>query len=1187
MRFLPMMIAPWAYRGYVPIIRLLKITFCMKVSCFVITAVLCGTQALMAGSGYAQDIDRVSITLELRNEPLKDAFKKIEQLSSFRFAYKEKEIKRCEAVTLPAGTRSLRATLSMILNNTSLEFKQVGSNVIVYHKKDRDDEPGALPPEPEHFTVPAFDGGVKGKVINTRGEPLAGASITIAGTDKGTSADSQGEFSISGIKAGRYRLQVTAVGYANQIESIEITDDKVLDITISLSLNEGNNSLEDVVVIGYQNVVRRKTTAAISTVKGKDFENTPYPSFDAMLQGRVAGLNILSVSGEPGANSIVNIRGNSSVNNANGTLGSNGISTPLYVIDGVVFDVSDIRTAYGNSNPLTAINPNDIESIDVLKDASAAAIYGARAANGVIIVKTKRPRTGRPQFRLSTYVGVTTRPAQKPVTVGKAERWLKLALIEEQRNYVQQGNLSQFLTDSLNPAFNNNTDWQDLFVRDAIVKNVDINLGGAEERFAYRISVNRYEEDGVLRGYNLQRTTPRLFLSFKPYRGIEVTTDLYMGFTKALHGSGQNVNNPYPFSIQAFPSSFWRITEEVEKTYTGRNDQVRDDDRATSVNGNTRVIANLGSDFQFISSFSYNFNWARRDYLQHRSITGNTSNAIHYSNSSRRWEIENYLTYNKTLGDHSFTGLLGQGAEENTVNVTEARANGIPFDAIQVIQGVPSGPNLSASTLYEQRSRVSLFARVGYEYKGRYAIDGSFRRDASSRYASSSRWAPFPAVSGRWTISEEPFFQRFLGVINFLKIRGSYGITGRDPGSYYAQYRQLTTNNNYTSFTLGAGSTGNLITYNGVTAVRPDYLSAAPAANITWERAPQSNIGVDINFLNDRFTLTVDLYSKDSRELVFNIPVPITTGYTTATNNFVDVRNRGIELTLTTNNLSKKSPLKWNTTFNVAFNENFVTRLPAGNRDFVYGPSFFQRTLTIGQPLHSFVVWNVPFVYATNEDVPVDPYTGLRIRHFGGAFYGAGDGAKQDINGDYNIDLLDKIIGGDPQPKVYGGIINNLAYKNFTLQVLATFVTGRKLWNSYVSDKLASAANNPYDRWGRFAGPAAEFGDLDIWRKPGDEAGIPNLFNNAVDNTNISSSLFIEDASFFRLKTVYLGYALPARMVNRFRLKGVRFYSTIDNLFVLYSADVPDPEAVGVDGVVSGSGYPQSKKFTLGVDIQF
>jgi TonB-linked SusC/RagA family outer membrane protein len=1022
---------------------------------------------------------------------------------------------------------------------------------------------------------------VSGKVTEKRSNtPMAGVSVMEKGTTNGTRTAEDGTFSLT-TKSARPVLVISFVGYQQQELALGAR------ATLDVVLEENASGLNDMVVIGYQNVTRRKTSAAISSVKGKDIENTPYPTFDAMLQGRVAGLNVLSVSGEPGAAGIVNIRGNTSVANSGGTGTATGISAPLYVIDGVVFDVNDLRTAYGNSNPLAAINPNDIESIDVLKDASAAAIYGARAANGVIIVNTKRPKGGKPQFRVSGYAGVSVLPSLKKVTIGAEERRLKMNLLANQGRYDQQQQANQFLTDSLNPAFNNATDWQGLLYRDvAYTKNVDFNVAGMTEGVSYRLSLNRYTEDGIQSGYSIKRTTPRLFLSLKPAKTLEFTTDLYFGFIKEQRGDG--TGNSAPYSIQGFPSSFWQVDAATANNYKGKNDKVFDDNRTTSLNGNTRMIWKILPSVSFTSSLSYNFGFARRDYLRDRSIASQNgrSDAILVESNSRRWEIENYATWTRTLGEHNLTLLAGQGAENQVINSTNASALGIPFDAIRVIAGVPNGPNLTASTNYEERSRQSYFTRASYEFKGRYGLDLSFRTDASSRYAPSARWGTFPAISGRWNVSDEDFFQPYKKIISFLKFRASYGITGRDPGSYYAQYRQLSTNMNYSGSQLNVpGSTlGNVISYNGVTAVAPAYTAAAPATNITWEKAPQFNVGMDMNLLRDKITVTVDFYNKASKDLIFTVPVEITTGYTSAMNNYVDLVNKGVELTLTTNNLPDRSKLKWQTTLNVAYNKNFVTKLPAGNKDFTYGPSFRSRILTVGQPLYQFRVFKNEGVYANTSDVPVDPLTGRRLS-FGNAPYVAGDPIKKDLNGDYIIDDNDQINMGDPNTKVYGGLNNSFSYGPFSLQILSTFILGRKVWNGYLSDELAAAGN--IGGYGTLAGPAADITHLNFWHRPGDQAAWANLLSTN-DATTIRSSSFIEDASFFRIKNVYLSYSLPANnFTKKAGIRQIRFYSVMDNVGVFYSAHLPDPENIDVDGSASGSGYPIPKKFTFGIDVQF
>ncbi|HTM99226.1 MAG TPA: TonB-dependent receptor plug domain-containing protein, partial [Pedobacter sp.] len=397
---------------------------------------------------------------------------------------------------------------------------------------------------------------ITGTVKDINGLPVPGATVMQKSTKNGISTDENGKFTLTLKADAPSILNLTMVGFMAKEVAV---DGKT---TLNITLDEDTKSLNEVVLIGYQNIQRKKTAGAISSVKGKDFENTPYSTFDSMLQGRVAGLTVLSTSGEPGGNNIVNIRGATSV-----VLGQS--SSPLYVIDGVIYDVNDISSAYG-SNPLQAINPNDIESVDVLKDASAAAVYGARASNGVILVKTKRAVIGAPpQIRVATYFGVANKPALKPIQTGASERRLKMDLLYAGNgSYPQLGNLNMMLTDSLNSAFNNNTDWQGLFLQTGLITNADASIAAATEKFSYRFSFNRFTEEGVMKGYDFTRITPSLFLQVNPSKSLQVQTSLFVGLTKSRHGQGDQTK--YPFTTWGFPSSFWKIGKTEEELYSGR-----------------------------------------------------------------------------------------------------------------------------------------------------------------------------------------------------------------------------------------------------------------------------------------------------------------------------------------------------------------------------------------------------------------------------------------------------------------------------------------------------------------------------------------------------------------------------------------------------------------------------------------
>jgi len=1016
---------------------------------------------------------------------------------------------------------------------------------------------------------------ITGTVKDINGLPVPGATVMQKSTKNGISTDENGKFTLTLKADAPSILNLTMVGFMAKEVAV---DGKT---TLNITLDEDTKSLNEVVLIGYQNIQRKKTAGAISSVKGKDFENTPYSTFDSMLQGRVAGLTVLSTSGEPGGNNIVNIRGATSV-----VLGQS--SSPLYVIDGVIYDVNDISSAYG-SNPLQAINPNDIESVDVLKDASAAAVYGARASNGVILVKTKRAVIGAPpQIRVATYFGVANKPALKPIQTGASERRLKMDLLYAGNgSYPQLGNLNMMLTDSLNSAFNNNTDWQGLFLQTGLITNADASIAAATEKFSYRFSFNRFTEEGVMKGYDFTRITPSLFLQVNPSKSLQVQTSLFVGLTKSRHGQGDQTK--YPFTTWGFPSSFWKIGKTEEELYSGRYEELRDDDRTTSLNGNTSAQYTILPGLNLKSTISYNINNNTRGYFKPNILSESGLNEAEGTvNQGNRWELENTLNYAKSLeSGHNFNAVLLYGMEKNVSNNTYSRSIG-NSDAVKTVNGIASGANLFTSNTVQQRSRLSWMGSFVYDYKGRYLMQAVYRTDASSRYSADNRWGAFPSISAGWNASEEKFFTPLKTVVSYLKVRASYGVTGNDPGAYYAQYQRLITNAAYPQSRLGNGQSGTQTTYNGTQVIYPNYNGTASAQSISWERAPQFNAGVDLGFFNDRVSMAAEYYVRDSKSKVFDVAVPLTTGFSQISNNYVDLRNTGVELSINTRNLGAKSKVQWNTNFNIAYNKNYVTKLPNGGRDFTFGPPWMQQTLSVGEPLFTYKVWDVRGIYARESDVPVDPLTGKRITQFGGSQFGAGDPARVDQNGDYNIDYNDNVSFGNPNPDWTGGMNNSFSYKGFTLDVLTTFISGRKLRNGYLSDKFQDAGtNDPYFFWGPRSGPASNFNVADFWAKPGDVTKYPGLITNTVDKWHIGQSMFIEDASFLRIKNVRLGYTLPEKISKRMGIRLVRFYGLLDNVKVWSRSTVPDPEAVGIDGYSSGNDYPIPRKYTFGLDLTF
>jgi TonB-linked SusC/RagA family outer membrane protein len=1044
-----------------------------------------------------------------------------------------------------------------------------------------------------------------GTITNEAGQPLEGVTVSEKGvTGNGTVTKADGSFSLT-LKGASHTIILTYVGYERQ-------ELKVNGQNLVVRLKDDVKAGQDAVVIGYQSMKRRNLTAAVSSISGKDIQDIPEASFDQMLQGRLAGVSVLSSTGELGAKVAIVIRGATNVDYGNQNGGNTG---PLYVIDGVIYDVNTITPAYTSfnaitgaattTNPLSLINPNEIESIDVLKDASAAAIYGARAGNGVIIVKTKRARRGKPQVTASGYIGATTHPALRQVYTGDAERTLKLDLLNAQLPYssIQQNTLPIALTDSLNPAFNNDVDWQGLMIRNnALVNNEDIGVAGFSGSTNYRLSLNHYNEQGALLGFSVERFAPHLALGINPVRNLNIHMDLLISSEKRHHGTGGSSGTL--FSSWNFPSSFVQLSPTQQAIFKGQ-DNPFDDNGIFAMNASLGLTDTITHNLLFNSTYSSSSYSDRWDYYSPAALNGVLNTAFDVNSSNPSWTFENYATWLKSFNKHHLVLVGGASAYDVKNYFTNASAAGIAVSGITTLQTVPPGTNLSVTTSRQEKTTVSYYGRLSYDFDGKYLATASFRKDASSIYSSNYQWGTFPSFSAGWIASEEHFFEPVKNVVNFLKLRASYGITGNDPGSFYAKYQSLSPDASYNGSTTGALGTGtnpNLAgtpsTYNGTTTLSPypyqNYINNVgvnSSHSVRWEKFPQVDVAADMEFFNSRINLSVDLYQKDAIDKYFyNIPAQVTTGYDFYSGNFVNVRNQGLEIALATRNMSPKSPFQWNTTFNIAFNKNFVTKLPNGNRDFLFGPPWFQQSLTIGQPLFNYKVWEKNGTYATDADVPVDPITGKKMT-FQGAPLGAGDARYVDLNGDYNIDYSDKVIAGNPNPKATGGIGNTFTYKGISLNIFASFVLGRKIFNGYLSDAL-NGSNAYQGAWTANSGPASIPGLLgQFWTKPGENTRFPRLVypnGTAQDPWNIASSFFVEDGSFLKVKQVTLGYNLPDKWARPLHMRFINVYGMAENVFMLKKSKmIPDPELVDPTTGTANVVYPSALKLTVGFRVEF
>jgi TonB-linked SusC/RagA family outer membrane protein len=1033
---------------------------------------------------------------------------------------------------------------------------------------------------------------VKGTIRTDNGQPIANVSIRVKSTNKGTTTDDNGNFTLT--VSPQATLEVSAINYAAQ--EIKLGG----RTSLALTLLESNSSLGETVIIGYQRVTRRKTTAAISSISGKEIENLPSSSFDQLMQGRLSGVNVQNFSGEPGARPTVSVRGNSLISRDYDQ--NNVVNNPLYVVDGVP-QPNEEYVGPGTTtgmNYLGGVNPNDIESIDVLKDASAAAIYGSRAANGVILITTKKGRSGAPRVSVSGYTGITERPQLREVTLGALERRQKMAVLQQELTYSQRQQLPYLLTDSLNPAFNGNTDWQGLFYKTGIIRNGDLSMSGGGDNSNYRFSTGYYDEDGIVRATGFKRYSMRLNLMTKVLHSkLDINPIISYARTDKARGNGQDPrygNNYNPFSLSAgsMPSSLFALDPNKQQAILGAYNNNLDKNIANNLNFNLNLGYTFGPHLRFNSLESYLYNTSRRDFTRTSSMESQQGNYSYtFSDNQVDIQISNYLTYTNTFGKHNLSVLGGQDIQYDQYENTTASGSGGASDQIQVVNGFRQS-TLTASSDYQAYGLLSYYARLAYDYDSRYLLSFSARTDGSSRFGANSKWGFFPSASAAWIMSDEKFMKN--SYFSLFKLRASLGTSGSLPNQNYLQYNL---------YNVGAGSfNGNDIytttfpatSYNAVTAVTPNYHDGVAQKGLSWEKSMQWNIGTDMEIDQGRFGAQIDFYNKESSLQLFSVNLPVTTGYDVALTNSIGVRNAGVELLIKAYPLPKSSPVKWFTSFNISYNKNRIMSLPNGGRDLVFqnGDRFDKsHILSVGSPINSFYLYKTLGVFSTPDDVPIDPYTGARY-HNGNGEYKAGDFYLADLNHDNFIDVFnsglnpDKLPIGDPNPKFYGGWTNNFTWKTWTLGVFFSFTFKRDVLNLYKADQFSNSTDgSANERFAMFSTPNLD--KINIWRNPGDKATYAKYdLGTYLYYYTSAQTFFLTSGDYFRLKSLSLTYQLPDKLLQKAGIGRMKVFGVADNLLKWQSSrDLPDAENVNAYGEYDGAGYPIPKKFTVGLEVQF
>lgn len=978
---------------------------------------------------------------------------------------------------------------------------------------------------------------VRGKVLDEKQMALPGANIVIKGTTLGTVTDIDGNFSINAPNSSTV-LVISFLGYFTQ----EITVNNQNDFSIFMVPNL--DELGEVVVVGYGTQRKIETTGSISSVKSAEIMQTPVANVAQGLQGRVAGLQVVQNSAAPGGNVSVRVRGTNSIR---------GSSEPLFIVDGVQFNngggVNDL-------SPLSTINPNDIASVEVLKDASSTAIYGARGANGVVIITTKRGSAGKTVFSLDSYYGI-----QQPIEQIEVLNAAQFARLENE----------VFRRDVFpDPdAEGEGTNWQDIIFRNAPIQSHQLSLLGGNEKTQFAISGNFFDQKGIVINSDFRRYSLRINLDHKINDRFKIGTSLL---------GSQNINNTIPTgstsldggaittsivgaALGAPPTlkpydangNLWPFGDQVSGGYREVVNplglaEILNKTNIQQILSNLYVEAKLAKDFTYTASFNAVLRNDLNDFysplsiiaIGDRNATSGTGRKFNRDQSTLLHE--SIFSYSKRIGlDHSlrFTGLFSTQSDE--VRTNQAVGNGFPNDAT-TNEALQIATNFSANSFRASERLDSYMVRVNYGYKDKLFFDLTARADGSSKFGKNNKYGFFPAASAAWRISEESFMKS-SSVISDFKLRASYGITGNSGA--ISPYQSLAT--------VGPGSSyniGNVF----VTGLAPTGI-ANP--DLRWEKSYQSNIGIDISFLDDRFSIVADYYNRTTRDLLYTKNLPISSGYSTIIGNFAELENKGFEIAM--NAVLVDKGLKWDVSGNMSFNRNKVISLDGDvDEQFVTPYS----VVSVGLPLGVFKTFVFDGIHQTGDQIL--PGSGGRI----------GGHKVKDINNDGVISSLDQVITGDPNPDFIFGFTSNFAYKGFDLNFFVSGSIGNDLYNisRYTFENPVGQRNvlkGLENRWSP-TNPSEEYAS-------GFQGGRLPI-----------SDRFLEDGSFVRLKNITLGYSL-------LDLKGIsklRFYVSANNLLTITDYTGFDPEvntfggsnvAIGVDNLV----YPIAKSFIGGIQITF
>lgn len=989
---------------------------------------------------------------------------------------------------------------------------------------------------------PLINSTLKGRVVDVRTkEPLAGATVKIEGVTNQTQTDAEGRFTLITGQSFPYNLLISSVGY----QEVKVTAN---GSPVAVELTETANDLNGVVVVGYGTRKRSDVTGAIASVPQSSLKQ-PVSSLDQTLKGAAAGVQVTQTSGQPGGGVSIRIRGGASIQGGN---------EPLYVIDGFPLynSASTSGTLSGTPvNPLASINPADIESVDILKDASATAIYGSRGANGVVIITTKKGKADRNNISFETSVG--TQSVRKTIDVLGAKDF---AILRNEVLYstTPSAGKYQYLSQEQIDKLGEGTNWQKAAFRKAPVQNHQLSVSGGSAKVQYLLSGNYFKQEGIIRNTDFSRLSLRANIDARPGDHLKTGASLSVSRSNANIAPSGIVG-----SLLIMPPT--ATIYEANGSYTLRNpfenifaNPIATINETINKSAVTRLLGTAYGEYTLAKSVAVkvlagaDVSAQKEKYYVPSIIyegSGTKGSASLGSTDYNSWLNENTLTWNQRYGRHSIDALAGFTQQEATNESFTAGAQNFVSDEL-TYNNLGSGSILVRpnSDAYKWVLH-SYLARVNYSYNNLYYFTASLRRDGSSRFGKNHKWGNFPSLAGSWRISGEEFFKPLLKHITDLKIRSSFGTTGN---LEIGQYQSLST-----LYSLNYVFGGNVLT-----GFAPNRI---PNDNLGWETTYQYDGGIDIGLFSNCLLLSVDAYYKKTKDLLLNVEIPWTTGYASSLQNYGSVENKGLEIGIKTKNVNSKS-FTWNTDLNVSFNRNRVLTIGNGASSYISGNYIIQ----VGQPLGTFYGTVTDGILQKGEVSTKGAFTGSAAPQPGDRLY-------KDVSGDGSFTTAaDRAIIGNAQPDFIYGITNNISWKGFDLSVLLQGVQGNQIINSNRQTlEMFTGQQN------------ASITALERWTETNPGTTIPRA---KLDPAPIFSDRFVESGSFFRVKNINLSYTLPKALVAKANLTSVDLFVSAQNLLTFTKYTGFDPEVTSGSNVSPGTDsgiYPVAKTFNAGLRISF